>query len=267
MLNKQAKEAFIKEYEKYYFPSDNINHEENSKDKEMPKKIKTTKPEIEDFFFYKDGKPTIVKPLTEGTVKYAVAWKAGKLEPELSSQGEPKIKSFEKNGFKIGQRGAFLNIQDLNAYFDYLNENKKKIINSYRCAVENSIDEIDFKNLGKMYETAIAKNEKTEYVPNGIGSVYVINLLFFLSSGEIPIYDQFAHKALVSLYVKEFSNGKELISPYDIFIGSAPDRKSVNMYAEYLRLLKKVFGYCNIERSLDRALWVYGHCSEAYSSI
>lgn len=263
-------QAFIECYEKYYFYS-----QPDAEKKGVPKNLGTTKREVEDFFFYKDGEPSIVKPLTYENVEYAVAWKAGRLGDDLNSRGKPIIDNYDykKKGFKIGRSGTILLFEGekgLKAYYNYLNNNKKDIIEQYKSAINTGTGEIDQKYLTKMYSIASAKRAEKEYVPNGIGSVYIINLLFFLSEGEIPIYDQFAHKALASLYIKQISNGKELIAPYSIFIGSAPDKMSisavVNMYAEYLSLLKKVFGKCNIERNIDRALWVYGHCSKPYKT-
>ena len=91
--------------------------------------------------------------------------------------------------------------------------------------------------------------------PKNFGCVYIINLMYFLSRGTIPIYDQYACKAARALV--------EGITPDKIYVGPAPGKndckKVITMYSEYIHLLEKIFGTCNIKRKIDRALWVYGH--------
>lgn len=95
----------------------------------------------------------------------------------------------------------------------------------------------------------------------GLGTVYILTLLFFLSGGKHPIYDQFAHKAAKAIILNK--------SPNDIYVGPAPDKKEtdkiLSMYNEYRWLLSQIFGNSNIERKQDRALWVYGHSKIKYS--
>lgn len=97
--------------------------------------------------------------------------------------------------------------------------------------------------------------ELKEQAPAGIGGVYLITLIYFLSKGYYPIYDRFAHVAVKALYMDE--------NPKDIYVGNAPGKddlaKVMAMYKEYCWLLKHVFGTYSIERKLDQALWVYGH--------
>ena len=103
----------------------------------------------------------------------------------------------------------------------------------------------------------------------GIGSVYLITMLYFVSGGEYPIYDQFAAMALDAI-----KNGKKPGST--IQIKDLPDKKSKSflnlldnpnsVYSSYIKNLEELSelfygnkdGYQN-DRRLDRALWVYGH--------
>ena len=92
-------------------------------------------------------------------------------------------------------------------------------------------------------------------VPKNFGSVYIINLIYFLSKGKFPIYDKFAHKAAKALFMEK--------QPNEVYVGSAPEKNDiknvVNLYNEYLWLLEKLFHNYSIDRITDRALWVYGH--------
>ena len=91
--------------------------------------------------------------------------------------------------------------------------------------------------------------------PVNFGTVNIINLMFFLSSGQIPIYDQFAHIAAKAIYFEKHPN--------EIYVGGAPQKseitKAVNMLNEYMYLLTQIFGTYSITRQQDRALWAYGH--------
>ena len=105
--------------------------------------------------------------------------------------------------------------------------------------------------------------------------------MFFLSHGEIPLYDYFAHVAVKALYMEK--------SPLEVFVANAPGKNdhpkgkhkvkkeyylAINMLEEYIWLLSKVFPdeihreeRMFIPRELDQALWVYGHSSKQYSGV
>ena len=94
---------------------------------------------------------------------------------------------------------------------------------------------------------------------DGIGSVYAITLLHFLSCGEWPIYDRFAHLALLaiaqSLGIPSIITDAELAS---LFHANAA--RVFDDYMQYQRLLHTFFGDAYKEdRNIDRALWAYGH--------
>ena len=126
---------------------------------------------------------------------------------------------------------------------DYLSK-MSKIWDDY-----NLIEQSNFKNIYELFVKDIKD------IPDFIGCVHIINLIYFLSRKKWPIYDRFVHKSL-----KAFLLDRE---PYDIYVGTSPDKKDinnvVNMYSEYLWLIDKFFGMTNINRETDRALWVYGH--------
>lgn len=91
--------------------------------------------------------------------------------------------------------------------------------------------------------------------PNNFDTVYIITLMHFISKGEIPIYDKFAHIAVKALYAN--------VRPSEIYVGPAPDKNDLpgvyNLMNEYMWLLNKVFGTSKISKSIYRALWAYGH--------
>jgi len=98
----------------------------------------------------------------------------------------------------------------------------------------------------------------------GIGTVYLITLLFILSHGKYPIYDRFAMAALeagtgdkipcknVSIHVKALPGRRE----------KGFDNLLEGQYKKYIDLLeefkKEGFDYQK-DRRVDQALWVYGH--------
>ncbi len=170
--------------------------------------------------------------------EYVVAWKAGRI---LSTEkGIQKKDDNYLNGY-----GGVINSKELE---NYLEETRKK----WCLLIENNNDIGDF---GNVY------NELSQGAPANFGTVYIINLIFFLSKTDWPIYDKYAHKAAKALYMNK--------KPCEVYVGDAPSKKSVrdvvNMYAEYIWYLKKLFGTQKISRTIDRALWVYGHANEKFS--
>ena len=99
----------------------------------------------------------------------------------------------------------------------------------------------------------------------GLGPVYLITLMYFISRGKYPIYDQFAMIALSAIHegvkpggeiiYKGLSSVKELLENDDPVFG----------YQRYIDLLYSIFSEEELFedgvpiRNVDRALWVYGH--------
>lgn len=95
---------------------------------------------------------------------------------------------------------------------------------------------------------------------NGLGTVYIITLLYFISRGQYPIYDRFAWKAIQAICDDK--------KPGDIINASElPEKKSRAFdtvfdthMIPYMKKMESVFGSAYQEsRDVDRALWVYGH--------
>lgn len=95
----------------------------------------------------------------------------------------------------------------------------------------------------------------------GIGSVYLITLLFFLSHGKKPIYDRFAMAALLANEEDKLPHKHQKISVNDL--PGKWDKSFAfiyeNEYGDYIKKLDALeYDYVN-NRNLDQALWVYGH--------
>lgn len=191
---------------------------------------------------------------------YVVAWKAGRLKKEADKY-EPQIITDEKTERKcyLNGYGGHIDKEELDVYL--------KIVKSFWD--ENKLKEKKFMDVYSAIANSIT-------IPDNFGSVYIINLIYFLSKGDWPIYDRFAHIALKAIIMEKH--------PCEIYVSGAPskiikykenkqektkaNKEVIKMYMEYLWLLDYIFGghtFDIIGRKKDRALWVYGHASEDYN--
>lgn len=237
-MSKINEKDFIETYEKAYFKGNSkpdgipkLNQTSCETEKNIESLLKRDKYELKDLI-------------------YIVGWKAGTLD---ENTGKPR----EYNGNYVNGYGKPIEEKALNMYLEKFTTTTAKV-QEIRQKIEN-------KNTlpPDVYEDML------QDVPTNFGCVYILNLLSFISKGEMPIYDQFAHRAVKALFISTYltkddpNTNPYKIKPDQIFIGAAPsktDTKTViKMYNEYLWLLNIVFGQKNICRCLDRALWVYGH--------
>lgn len=97
----------------------------------------------------------------------------------------------------------------------------------------------------------------------GIGPVYAITLLYFITKGKYPIYDRFAHIALKQIESgASFDNVIQDVSlRHEFHAYSTKAEKIYNDYQKhYIRRLTKIFGEeYQTNCDIDRALWAYGH--------
>ena len=120
-------------------------------------------------------------------------------------------------------------------------------------------------------------------VPN-IGFTYAVTLLYFISKGRYPIYDKFAHIALLMI---DSNSSFDRIIKDDELLGTGKGKKRIvevpsvidkkvhnknekikfafDKYKEnYIDRINRIFNMNYGEekisdRTVDRALWVYGH--------
>lgn len=94
---------------------------------------------------------------------------------------------------------------------------------------------------------------------DGLGPVYYLTLVYFISRKQYPIYDQFAAIALTAIE-NGIAPGKKveykgLSTVEDLLENDDPKYG----YEQYILRLEAIFGNKYKCRSVDRSLWVYGH--------
>ena len=86
----------------------------------------------------------------------------------------------------------------------------------------------------------------------GIGPIYAIAIIYLLSRGKYPIYDRYVRGAMVAI--------KENRCPgTTIKLKALSGKMLPKEYIEYIEFVKEFKGYKQNDRSVDRALWTYGH--------
>lgn len=214
-------------------------------------------------------RPEQRKQWDEQSVKQILAWKTGKIK-QKETQKEKKFiyaKGWQEHPLAVqlpNQRPmdttVFLGLSKIviDLHKDYCEKNKNE-------------KDVWTKLLAYVNDNDIA----------GLGSVYLITLLFFITNGDCPIYDRFAMAALASFVLNEKKGIK--VPDDSIFRGCGlPDRKSKyanelildpnSKYKKYQQLLKYFFGDdwnrdIDKGRDIDRALWVYGHKFKVYDQM
>lgn len=111
------------------------------------------------------------------------------------------------------------------------------------------------------YDPQGVLNNLRDVGTKGIGTVYLITLLYFISRGRYPIYDRFAMMALSAI--------DNDVQPGGLVEYKDPPSKDSKKFAgvfdnymnPYISIMTKLFGDDALKnRDVDRALWVYGHC-------
>ena len=238
MTNK-ALEEFINTYQKYYFCVD-ANEKAYGKEKLGISIIHPTKKIYEEKIigYLRDGKQNIE----------TIAWKMG---GNISEDGI-KTQYYE---YPIENINAFCN--EIDGLTLPIRDNKQ----------------ISDKDLRDSYEEILKSAKSCDL--DGYGSVYIINTMFFVSKGNVPIYDYYANVAVKAL-LKD-------CCPQDVFVGQAPgkdeyakggkiNKLAMNMLIEYQNYLTELAGETKyyktegfISRELDQALWGYGHATKKWS--
>ncbi len=91
---------------------------------------------------------------------------------------------------------------------------------------------------------------------SGMGTVYLLTLVWAISGMKYPIYDKFAKIAITAICESNITDKAKYKYP--------PDKNQKNgikeMYEEYQTQLTEVFkADWKTRREIDQALWVYGH--------
>ena len=171
-----------------------------------------------------------------------IAWKIGSIKHKESTKG--KIVYYDKNNPTKTWHGAPILIDGEDGLF---------------CKVES---------VRNVWETKPTKALEMLKEQDGIGPVYAITILYFLSQGEYPIYDQFAHFALMGIKCGESPEKRKFTDKdreKEIDMVNITKKNSLtdifNNYIEhYIDRLNCIFkDQWKHDRDVDRALWVYGH--------
>lgn len=206
----------------------------------------------------------------EEDVVHILAWKIGKIAHLNCKEDKPFSYSCDWRGLED------YNICARNSSTIQLRKNKfpiKEIAEYISANVNHWEGDIEQNNWFGVLEDF--NNIKREKGWRCLGSVYCITLLYFISKGKYPIFDQFADKALdvISQNKEEFPNVdsksyKPL--PSDLPIKGKKMREFKERYGKYCEEIEELKSQLTDvyrdqkNRDLDRALWVYGHikCAE-----
>jgi len=172
-----------------------------------------------------------------------LAWKAGKIKHSESQCKEEFVYAKDWDGcedsLKIRRFGENIDYTDLAEYI------VKDIIN------------LESRSESDPWKVFSLINEKGH---KGIGTVYLITLLYFISRGNFPIYDKYAHIAIDAITKINDVKPGEMV-PYTALPGKNFLEEVKSKYETgYNKKITNVFGdeYTK-SRDIDRALWVYGH--------
>ena len=213
-------------------------------------------------------RPEQRKQWDEKSVKQILAWKTGKIDHK-------KTEEEKKLNYVKGWRENSLAVQlpnqqpmDTTVFLGL----SKIVIDLHKDYCEN-------KNEKDVWTELLAYVNDNNIA--GLGSVYLITLLFFITNGKCPIYDRFAMAALASFVINK-EEGSNVPDGAIIRGCGLPGRKSEDAnnllsdpdskYVKYQQLLKDFFGDdwnrdIDKSRDIDRALWVYGHKFKVYDQM
>ena len=217
-------DEFVRDYEEcYYLPN-----EDTTKNYIPGVSInsRTAERKIESFLVdgFQDGKD----------VNTALAWKIGGIDNKSSNEGIYFKDNWGKAD-KVTER-----------YFECGRKEYNELCERIaQLSVANGEIDETLENILSVIDETKAK---------GFGPVYILTLLYFVTKKESPIFDRYAYTAVKAIY-----NG---VKPSEIWYEnpSSKDKKNLlKLINEYRWYLVQVFGRADIERRIDRSLWVYGH--------
>ena len=258
---------FDKEYSQFYFiPKEEavpiIVKGDDGRKLEEPKGVKKSREWVENKIY-----EVCEKQKWEAVDIFRIlAWKTGKINHPDSKDTNPTIQYYEnwKEGEKLQIPYQIVVEWDkFEPIYGGIKDIRKKYCESKDC---NSA----WKSIWKL-----ANDDKNKDTMRGIGTVYLITLLHFITDGELPIYDRFAMASLAIWKLKREKTELNITDESVIRGCKLPSKKEAEnildsgIYVDYKRLLKE---FCKANygneyewkknRDVDRALWVFGHFFE-----
>ena len=253
---------FHKGYSKSYFIDDDVD------DIIQPDSIEKTRRWVEEQI-YNDCRKSDWKAKD---IFRILAWKTGKINYNKTGETGPIIE-YDKNWKESDKEDCFVSLQ--------IPYQRKVEWNEFE-PIAKEIKDIK-KNYCKSKDVQSAwsellnlSNDSTyKELMRGIGTVYLITLLHFITNNEYPIFDRFAMASLVAWKLKCVEKDRIVITDETIVRGCSLPSKDTKaaqnilkkgIYSDYIELLKEFCKtYYNNEdewktnRDVDRALWVHGH--------
>ena len=187
------------------------------------------------------------KELTIEDVPKILAWKIGAVDEYKKG----------KNDIFLKKDIASLEINDKTTYLKYKRAKISYNESFAECITKWSKQQKWNEDSAKSFFNELFANDFS-----GIGTVYLLTLLFVVSKGAFPIYDRFAAQAIKAIIDNKKPYEKcEVKEPFEKCNNfSEKIFKDKSFYISYINNLEKIFGeeYKN-NRKIDQALWVYGH--------
>lgn len=185
---------------------------------------------------------------TKKDVMHILAWKTGKIRHKDSNEKKTWVFHRGYENTEAGRMKLRNGEIDFNDFAEYIVENKVELEKSVLLQPQEVLNDL--------------KGE----APSGVGTVYLITILYFLSRGEYPIYDKFAKIAVDA--IMRGSRPGEYVEYNEL-----PDKNNekfnsvMNELISFKTDIETIFGkeYTK-SRDVDRALWVYGHSFETRNS-
>lgn len=176
-------------------------------------------------------------------VVHILAWKIGKIKHADSDKYQRFMYYKDWTNAEKFEMKLYGKMFDAKAFIDYIADNITELEKQAKNDPQGVLNHL---------------NERSS---KGVGSVYLITLLYFISKGKYPIYDRFAMMSLDAIIgnIKPYT---EKVTPSDLpEKNSKKFEKIFDMYNDkYIKKIKQIFGKSYWEtRNIDRALWVYGH--------
>ena len=174
-------------------------------------------------------------------VVHILAWKIGKIKHKDSTDKFVYAKDWV--GAELFEVSLYNNKFDIEKVSGYISGNIARLETQAETDPQGGLNDLKALNI------------------YGIGTVYLITLLYFISRGKHPIYDRFA-KMAVDAIIGDKRPGEAIV------YNELPDKKSNKFdtlfkdhLSDYSSNLYSIFkDEYKENRDIDRALWVYGHC-------
>lgn len=265
---------FIEIYSSFYYKEGKTknNGKKYSFNNEMPSYVSSNNGAVEKKF---DGLlDESGKPFSKEDYRDIMAWKIGVIDQNKSSDPESSNNeessnlelAFSKNGwseFDYKDPGATVETR-----YGKLELGKLLKALEDKEFIELSSEEGAQAFLNYLRDYGIDSGTKKRKGISGLGTVYMMTLLYFKSKGEWPIYDKYAAVALLAiendLKPDFWDSGEDGKITYIVPPSKDEGRfnKVVsNLLVPYKENINKIFDYDEYKkgRNIDRALWVYGH--------